>query len=42
MVAVIGSVAEVYNFLESDEDDDLHVEDIRSSPTIILFFNIHL
>ena len=39
MAAVIGSVAAVNVFLESDEDDDL--EDI-TSPAILSFFNIHL
>ena len=40
MAAVIGSVAAVNVFLESDEDDDL--EDITTSPAIISFFNIQL
>ena len=40
MTAVIGSVAAVHVFLESDEDDDL--EDIKTSPAILSFFNIHL
>ena len=40
MAAVIGSVAAVNVFLESDEDDDL--EDITTSPAILSFFNIHL
>ena len=38
MAAVIGSVAAVNDFLESDEDD----EDITTSPAILSFFNIHL
>ena len=40
MAAVIGSVAAVNDFLESDEDDDL--EDITTKPAILSFFNIHL
>ena len=40
MAVVIGSVAAVNDFLESDEDDDL--EDIATSPAILSFFNIHL
>ena len=39
MAAVIGSVAAVNDFLESDEDDDL--KDITTSPAILSFFNIH-
>ena len=40
MAAVIGSVAAMNVFLEIDEDEDL--EDIKTSPVIISFFNIHL
>lgn len=39
MAAIIGSIAAVNFFLESDEDDDL--EDV-TSPAIQSFFNIHL
>ena len=39
MAPVVGSVAAVNDFLESDEDDDL--EDI-TCPAILSFFNIHL
>ena len=40
MDAVIGSVAAVNVFLEGDEDEDL--EDIKTSPAILSFFNIQL
>ena len=40
MAAVIGSVAAVNVFLESDKDADL--EDIKTSPAILSFFNNHL
>ena len=40
MAPVVGSVAAVNDFLESDEDDDL--EDITTCPAILSFFNIHL
>ena len=40
MAAVVGSVAAVKVFLESDEDADL--EDIKTSPAILSFYNIHL
>ena len=40
MAAIIGSIAAVNVFLESDEDDDL--QDITTSPAIQSFFNIHL
>ena len=38
MAAVIGNVAAVNGFLESDEDDDL--QDITTSPAILSFYNI--
>ena len=40
MAPVVGSVAAVNDFLESDEDDDL--EDIKTCPAILSFFSIHL
>ena len=40
MAAIIGSVAAVNDFLESDKRDDL--EDITTSPAIQSFFNTHL
>ena len=40
MAAIIGGIAAVNVFLESDEDDDL--EDITTSPAILSFLNIHL
>ena len=40
MAAVIGSVAAVNDFLESDDDDDL--EHVTTKPANLSFFNIYL